>query len=223
MDYLEHAEDAIRAFLGGGVRRTCFIPFAGVTISYDDYTARVRGCFEAMGYGLEGIHTSATPGKMIARAEAIVVGGGNTFHLLRELYEDGLLDQIRGRVLAGVPFIGWSAGSNVACPTIKTTNDMPIVEPPSLRALDLVPFQINPHYTTSHPPGHQGETRAQRIAEFVEANPDMRVVGLPEGAMLRLEGEVLTALGGLPLYVFEHNVLPARYGPEADLGFLLQP
>jgi dipeptidase E len=100
---------------------------------------------------------------------------------------------------------------------------MPIVEPPSLRALDLVPFQINPHYTTSHPPGHQGETRAQRIAEFVEANPDMRVVGLPEGAMLRLEGEVLTALGGLPLYVFEHNVLPARYGPEADLGFLLQP
>jgi dipeptidase E len=128
-------------------------------------------------------------------AEGIVVGGGNTFHLLARLYDAGLLDAIRGRVADGVPYVGWSAGAVVACPTIRTTNDMPIVAPPRLDALALVGFQINAHFTDVHPPGFQGETRRQRLAEFVAANPDVPVLGLPEGSMLRVVGAALTLLG----------------------------
>jgi dipeptidase E len=123
------------------------------------------------------------------------VGGGNTFRLLQCLHETGLLDAIRERVLAGMPYLGWSAGSNVACPTIRTTNDMPVVEPPSLDALNLLPFQLNPHYSDYHPPGHRGETRAERLAEFVALNAGVPVLGLREGSILRREGERLTLLG----------------------------
>ena len=126
------------------------------------------------------------PVKEIESADAIIVGGGNTFHLLKQLYDNGTLWAIRERVLAGVPYIGWSAGSNVACPTIRTTNDMPIVEPSRLDAMRLVPFQINPHYTDEVLPNHGGETRAQRIAEFTKVNPGVVVIGLREGSALRV-------------------------------------
>lgn len=220
--YLEHALSTIRDFLGPSRKRVLFVPYAGVRISYDDYAATVRERFEAMGYALDALHDADDPGRALDEAEALVVGGGNTFHLLRALAEQGLLPHLRERVLAGVPYLGWSAGANLACPTIRTTNDMPIVEPPSFEALGLVSFQINPHYTNLHPPGHQGETRAERIEEFCAANPEMPVIGLPEGTLLRVEGERLTLLGPQPAFLFRHRFAPTAYPPGEGLQFLME-
>src|SRR6185436_15428989 len=127
-EYLEHAKSTIKEFLGPRIKKALFIPFAGVRISFDSYTSTVRSHFQEMGYELEPVHLSASPVEAVKNAEAVVVGGGNTFHLLLRMYETGLVEAIRERVKQGTPYIGWSAGSNVACPTIKTTNDMPIVE-----------------------------------------------------------------------------------------------
>ncbi len=198
-DYLEHARDAIGELLGRGVGTVLFVPFAGVTVAWDEYAALAAEPFRALGYDLASVHRANSPdaaARLVREAHAIVVGGGNTFHLLRGLYATNLLQLIRERVLeGGVPYIGWSAGSVVACPTMRTTNDMPIVEPPSLTALGLVPFQINAHYTDAHPPGFRGETRAERLQEFVAANPGVPVVGLPEGTFLRVEGDDVRLLG----------------------------
>jgi dipeptidase E len=151
------------------------------------------------------------------------VGGGNTFHLLHLLQRSGALEAIGERVRAGVPYVGWSAGSNIACPTIRTTNDMPIVEPRSLDALGLVPFQLNPHFTDWQQPGHRGETRTDRIIEFITVNRDVTVVGLREGGILRLEGATLS-LGGIPddAILFRHGAEPRAVHKGADLGFLLR-
>ena len=149
------------------------------------------------------------------------MSGGNTFQLLSRLYQHDLLDAIRSRVNAGTPYIGWSAGSNIACPTIKTTNDMPIVEPPSFDGLALVPFQINPHYLDAHPEGHQGETREERILEFIEVNPDTHVVGLREGSILRIEGGRISLLGEKTARVFIKGAEPKEYGRSDSLDFLL--
>jgi dipeptidase E len=192
--YLEYPRDALRELLGPA-RRVTFVPFAGVAVSWDDYAAHVAPAFEAIGCELDPVHRHVDMAAAVRDAEAIAVGGGNTFHLLLHLYEAGLLDAIRERVRAGVPYVGWSAGSVVACPTIRTTNDMPIVEPRRLDALGLVGFQINAHFTDAHPPNFQGETRRQRLAEFVAANPDVPVVGLPEGSMLRVTGGEVALLG----------------------------
>ncbi len=219
--YLEYPQSAITDFLGTEVRTVLFIPYAGIRMSFDDYAATVRQRFEAMGYKLDSIHRAGDPVAAVRSAQAVAVGGGNTFHLLRGLYEAGILDVIRERVEAGVPYIGWSAGSNVACPTIKTTNDMPVVEPPSLNALGLVPFQINPHYTDDHPAGHNGETRAQRIIEFTELNPGTFVAGLREGTMLRIEGSDIRLLGSQPVRIFIKGRQPVDYSPNESLQFLL--
>jgi dipeptidase E len=136
------------------------------------------------------------------------------------LYAAGVIDAIRDRALGGVPYIGWSAGSNVACPTIKTTNDMPIVQPSSFRALGLVPFQINPHYIDAHPEGHQGETREERILEFVEVNAGVHVVGLREGSMLKIEGDSIQLLGPKTARVFVKGSTPKEYSPTDSLQFL---
>jgi dipeptidase E len=220
-NYLLHPRAVIRDFLGPGVSTALFVPFAGVAVSFDDYTARVRAPFAEMGYHLDSIHASPDPRRAIAEAEAIVVGGGNTFHLLARLYEAGLLEPIRARVRAGVPYVGWSAGSVVACPTIRTTNDMPIVEPPSLASFGLVPFQINAHFTDFHPAGFQGETRRERLAEFVAVNPGVPVIGLPEGAMLRVEGDDVSLLGDLPAPVFRRGYAAAEFRPGDSLSSLL--
>ena len=221
-DFLEHAVSDIRDFLGAAVKRVLFIPFAGVTRSYDEYAAAVRGRFEEMGYELAAVHQAADPVEAVRGAEAIAVGGGNTFHLLRGLYETGLIESIRERVEAGgAPYIGWSAGSNVACPTIRTTNDMPIVEPTSFKALNLVPFQINPHYTDEQLTGHQGETREQRIAEFTIANAGVRVVGLREGSMLRIEGQTISLLGEKTARIFMSGEDAREIKPGDSLEFLL--
>ncbi|MEJ7809944.1 MAG: dipeptidase PepE [Gemmatimonadaceae bacterium] len=193
--YLEWPRAHLRDFLGPSVREVLFVPFAGVSISWDAYAERVRGAVEGAGYRLAAAHQAPDAVTAVNQADAIAIGGGNTFYLLARLYDTGLLAAIRDRVRGGTPYVGWSAGSVVACPTIRTTNDMPIVEPPSLAALGLVPFQINAHYTDFHPPGFRGETRAERLAEFVTANPGVPVLGLPEGTLLRVEGSDMRVLG----------------------------
>lgn len=200
--YLAHARDWIAEAVGEA-RRVAFVPYAAVTFTDDDYVARVREALDGLGLDIVGVHTSADPAGVVAGADAVFVGGGNTFHLLRACYRHGLLDAVRQRVAGGAPYVGWSAGSNLACPSVRTTNDMPIVEPPSLDALGLVPVQINPHYTDAHPPGHQGETRAQRLAEFVAANPEAPVVGLPEGTAVRVTDGRATLLGDGAARVFD--------------------
>lgn len=220
--YLEYSESEIKDFLGAAVKRVLFVPFASVRQTFDEYASMVSERFRAMGYRLDSVHQSRNANAAVRSAEAIVIGGGNTFHLLRGLYETALIESIRERVREGMPYIGWSAGANVACPTIRTTNDMPIVEPPSLNALNLVPFQINPHYTDEHPAGHQGETREQRIAEFIEANRGVYVVGLREGSMLRVEGSTINLRGEREARIFISGENAREYQPEDSLEFLLQ-
>jgi dipeptidase E len=219
--YLEHAAGTIRDFLQG-VGTVLFVPYAGVRVSWDDFTATVRGKFAEFGVGVTGIHTAPDPVAAVRGAEAVVVGGGNTFHLLKTMHERGLVGAIAERVRAGAPFVGWSAGSNVACPTIRTTNDMPVVQPPTLDAMGLVPFQINPHYLDTHPAGHGGETREERILEFLEANPGMTVVGLREGSILRREGGRLTLLGAKPARIFLKGTAAREIEP-GDVSDLLRP
>jgi dipeptidase E len=194
--YLAHAGEQVHALLGAKPTRVLFIPFAGgITFSYDDYEQRVKPPFEQWGYALESIHRHADFRSAIAQAQCIAVGGGNTFALLKRLYEADIVDAIRAKVLAGTPYIGWSAGSNIACPTIRTTNDMPIVQPPTLKALGLVPFQINPHFISGKPAGHNGESREERLAEFLEMNAPEQVLALPEGSALLCDDTHGSVLG----------------------------
>lgn len=215
------AHGVFRDFLGSAVRRILFVPFATIVGSEDDYLATVRKHFGPLGYDVESIHKSSDPREAVKQADAIAVGGGNTFHLLRGLYRAGVVELIRERANAGMPYVGWSAGSNVACPTIRTTNDMPIVEPPTLNALGLIPFQINPHYTDARIEGHMGETRDERLIEFVEVNPNVPVIGLREGTMLRIEGDEITLLGEKPARIFRKGDVPRDTTPEESLRFLL--
>ena len=221
--YLEHAESHLRAFLGRGVTRVLFVPYAAVRVPWDEFAdGMVAPRFRAMGYEVQAIHRTRSAAAAMRKAEAIVVGGGNTFQLLKTLQEKGLVAAIRARVRAGAPYVGWSAGSNVACPTIRTTNDMPIVEPRSLKAAGLVRFQINPHYLDVHPEGHGGETREERLLEFVEANPGVHVVGLREGSILRVEGRSLALLGEKTARMFLKGRAPWEVGPSDDLAFLMR-
>ena len=178
-----------------GARTLAFVPWAGVTLGWDAYTDMLRDALAPLNVQVRGVH-EGEPGAILGDADAVLVGGGNTFRLLERLQVTGTLDVLRARVRDGMPYVGWSAGSNVACPTIRTTNDMPVIEPPSFEALGLVPFQINAHYNDFAPPGFHGETRAQRLAEFTALNPDVPVVALREGAFLRGRGAALE-LGGL--------------------------
>ena len=213
--YLEHAFDDLRGVLGG-VRRVLFIPFA--LQDWTGYTGRARATFADLGKALDSLHEARDPERAVLAAQAIFCGGGNTFRLLDALYERDLLPSIRRRVDEGMPYTGASAGSNLACPTIKTTNDMPIVEPPSFDALGLVPFQINPHYLDPSPGStHMGETRETRIREFHEEN-ETPVVGLREGALLRVEGERVELRGRAGARIFRRGQEPVEVMPVADLG-----
>jgi dipeptidase E len=219
--YLEHPLEQILSFLGNEPVTAAFIPYAGVTISFDAYTERVRSRFREIGHDVLSVHENADPVETVQDAGAIVVGGGNTFQLLKWMQEQGLMEAIRERVLAGIPFVGWSAGSNVACPSIRTTNDMPIVEPESFNALGLVPFQINPHYLDENPDGHAGETREMRIEEFLEANPGMFVAGLREGTMFLIEDGSIRLVGPRPARIFKKDRSPEELNPGEDFSFLL--
>jgi dipeptidase E len=174
-----------------------------------------------MGYGVDSLHKVSNQNDAIMKAEAIVVGGGNTFKLLHVLYKNQLLDTLRARVEAGVPYISWSAGSNIACPTIKTTNDMPIVEVPSLNALGLVPFQINPHYEDPASAEESVETREERINEFIEINPRVYVVGLREGSLLRIEDFNVKLSGDTGARIFIKGKKPTNYSAKESVQFLL--
>jgi dipeptidase E len=198
-----------------------FIPFAAVTFSFDDYFKMVSARFEKYQLSVESIHHKTDILKAIAEAKAIVVGGGNTFKLLKLIQENELIGPIRQKVLAGTPYIGWSAGSNLACPTIRTTNDMPVVElKDGLAAFNLLPFQINPHYLDANPSGHAGETREQRILEFLELNQSTTVVGLREGCALAIKDTSVKLIGNKSLRLFQYGKEPKEYAATDDLSFL---
>jgi len=217
--YLDHCAEAIAAFLGRAVRRVTFVPYA--VFDRDAYAAKARARFEAMGYGLDSVHDFAgRPVRAVERAEALFIGGGNTFRLLDTLWREELVEPIVRRVKGdGIPYVGASAGSNVACPSIGTTNDMPIVEPPTFEALGLVPFNINAHYLDPAPGStHMGETREQRIAEFHEEHTPP-VVGLREGAWLVVEGPSVVLQGANGARLFRRGEPPAEItsGSRLDL------
>jgi dipeptidase E len=215
----------MRAFFGE-VDRVLFVPYA--LADHDGYVEMIRTRGLDAGYRMVGIHTLSDPVQEVLEAPALFVGGGNTFRLLAELYRSELLEPIRQRVRAGTPYLGISAGSNVACPTIKTTNDMPIVEPPSLDALGLVGFQVNPHYFTGQTHvkqgdsylEHFGETRDERLAEFHQMN-ETPVVGLWEGGTLWIEGGRIR-LDGAPARIFRKGLPAVDVEPGTRLEGLLE-
>jgi dipeptidase E len=215
----------------GPVPRLLFLPYA--LADHDGYVRILTEKGIHAGYELDGIHRHDDPVRAVREASALFVGGGNTFRLLADLYRHGLLEPIRERVRAGVPYLGISAGCNVACPTIKTTNDMPITQPSNLDALALVPFQVNPHYFTGQtwvatsaaaaagdlPTPHYGETRDDRLREYHEMN-DLPVVGLWEGGVLRCEAGCVL-LAGAEARVFRKGQEPVDAPPGTDLAGLL--
>jgi len=203
-DYLED----IRVF-AAGIRVAHFVPYAAVSLPWDEYCSRVGKALAPAGLSVELIQSVDD----LRRAELIIVGGGNTFQLLWECRRRGFLAAIQEKVKAGARYLGWSAGANLACPTIKTTNDMPIVDPGALDALGLVGFQINPHYLSVAVPGHHGETRDERLAEFARVNPKVPVIGLPEGAALRVSDSTVELRGPLPGVHFIGENPPRRLMP----------
>jgi len=217
-EYLEHAFPALRELLGARPR-VLFIPYA--LQNRHAYAARAREAFAKIGYALDSIHEKASPRAAVREAEAVFCGGGNTFRLLRTLCELDLVSAIRERAVSGMPYAGASAGSNMACPTIKTTNDMPIVQPPTFDALGLVPFQINPHYLDPDPAStHMGETRETRIREFHEEN-ETAVVGLREGAMLRVSDGRVILQGLAGARIFRRGMEPVEVEPVREIGDLV--
>lgn len=220
-EYLDYPKFRIKEFLGERQVTALFIPYAAVTFSFDEYERKVNARFREVGHTVKSIHHYPEPLDAIANAEAIVVGGGNTWQLVAMMQDQGMVDAIARRVRDGVPYIGWSAGSNVACPTIRTTNDMPITEPESFQAFDLIPFQINPHYLDANPEGHAGETREARIEEFIEVNSDLYVMGLREGTMLWIEEGHIRLIGPRKARIFKKGKTPQELGPQDDFSFLL--
>lgn len=220
-EYLKYPIKEIGRHLQG-IGEIAFVPYAAVTFSYDDYEAKVQHRFDEIGVKVHSVHHDASPRETILRAEAIAVGGGNTFALSKMMQEQELMEAILERIGADVPYVGWSAGSNVCCPTISTTNDMPIVEPASFRAIGAIPFQINPHYLDANPVGHAGETREQRILEYIAANHDVWVVGLREGCMLRYIDRRLELIGSRPMRIFRYGEPAREVVSGDDLSFLFK-
>jgi len=219
--YLDHCADEIKNLLKDK-KNVLFIPYARPDgITHDKYTEIAKNRFEKMGYNLNGIHKYDDPKKAVRTADAIFIGGGNTFVLINELYKTGIIEEIRKKVSEGMPYIGTSAGSNVACKTVKTTNDMPIIYPPSFDSLNLVPFNINPHYLDPDPNStHKGETRETRIKEFHSYNSEY-VVGLREGAMLHITDDKIILKGSTGARIFDKENNAKEYKPGDLLNFLL--
>ena len=220
--YLDYPKNEIRKFLGEKPVTAVFIPYAAVTFSYDTYSEKVEERFSEIGHHIIGIHTFNNPVKAIKSAEAIVVGGGNTWQLVRMLHDKKLMNPIREKAFNNTPYIGWSAGSNVSCPTLRTTNDMPIIDPKGFDCTGLIPFQINPHYLDANPEGHGGETREQRIEEFLEISPTIYVAGLREGTMFKLENNKLELIGKRPCRIFKKGQDPIELSSDDSFDFLLK-
>lgn len=217
--YLEPALPMIRDFLDPTVREAVFVPYAAVSFGFDDYEAKVADALAPLGLAVRSVHRDADPAAAVAAAQAIIVGGGNTFALLRRMRDAGLLPAIRAAAARGVPYVGWSAGGNLACPTIRTTNDMPVCDPGGFDALGLVGFQINPHFVSGKLPGHNGESREDRLAEFMAINPATPVLALPEGAALRREGPSLRLIDADGALLFA-NGKAAPLAADADVSAL---
>jgi dipeptidase E len=212
--YLEHAASELRRFFGD-TKDVLFIPYA--LQDRDAYAAKAAAAFREMGLTLRSLHAAPDPEAAVREARAVFCGGGNTFRLLKSLQDLELMDLLRGRARDGLLYSGASAGSNLAGPTIRTTNDMPIVEPRGFEALGLVPFQINPHYLDPDPASrHMGETRETRIREFLEEN-DRPVVGLREGAMLSVDGDGVVLKGQKGARIFRRGAEPVEVEPGARL------
>ena len=221
-EYLKYPIPMIRKFLGEKSLKCAFIPWAGVTISFDNYASRVKDRFREAGHEIVSVHEVEKPAELIRNSDVTVVGGGNTWQLLKMIQEEGLIEMVAEEVKKGKPYIGWSAGSNMACPTIMTTNDMPIVQPESFRAFNLVPFQINPHYLDANPEGHAGETREARIEEFIVVNREVNVLGLREGTMLEVDNEKMQLVGPRKARLFRFGQDPRELDTTDDLSFLLR-
>jgi len=198
-----------------------FIPYAGITISYDNYAEKVNSRFLEIGQSIQSIHTFSDPVKAVEQADCIVIGGGNTWQLLNLIQKNKLIEPIRKKVLSGCPYIGWSAGSNLCCPTIRTTNDMAVVQPESFNSFNLIPFQINPHYLDANPVGHAGETREDRINEFIAVNQSIYVVGLREGSMFQIKNNSMQLLGERNVRIFRYGSEAKELAPGQDFSFLL--
>ncbi len=203
-NYLEFALDTIDNFLDN-IKKGVFIPYAGVTFSYDDYETKVNDALKGINKSVKSIHHYDNAIEAIRNAESIIVGGGNTFRLLERCYHFDLVEEIRKKVNNGTPYIGWSAGSNLAGPTICTTNDMPIIQPKSFDALNLTEYQINPHYNNALPPGHKGETRDQRLEEYITINRDSKVLAIPEGTYLIQKDSGLIYRGNKEGFLFKYG------------------
>jgi dipeptidase E len=214
--YLQTAAPIIKNFLGNQPLNIAFIPFASADGDYHDYAGMVRSGLDGLPYTINVV-LPQNARDTIEEADVIMVGGGNTFKLLHDLYYHQLLQPIRNKVNRGTPYIGWSAGSNIVGFTIGTTNDMPIIQPLSFKALGFLPFQINPHYLNQVAEGFNGETRDQRLQEFMKLNPGVRVVGLPEGTALQLDAGVLTMIGKAVLF----EQADAKREIEGEVSFLL--
>jgi dipeptidase E len=221
-DYLSFTLPYIREFIGNSKKQAVFFPYAAVSLSYDEYFYKVSSKLSTIGIEVCSIHHSSNLLKTIENSNLLIIGGGNTFALLKCIQELHLIEVIRAKVNSGTPYIGWSAGSNLACPTIATTNDMPIVQPTNFNSLNLIPFQINPHYTDLTIQGHGGESRETRINEFVIANPDKWVIGLREGTLLEIDKENIKLKGNDPCKIFHSGILPKEFHSVDDLSFLMQ-
>lgn len=219
--FLSYPKPYILDFFGLKPINALFIPYAGVTLSWDDYEQKVKKRFNEWGHDCCSIHRFDDPVKAVMQAEIIVVGGGNTWNLVHYIHKFNLTEPIRSKVLSGTKYLGWSAGSNLACPTLKTTNDMPIIDPMGFEALNLVPFQINPHYLDKNPEGHGGETRQDRIMEFLEANTTVAVVGLREGCLLKQTNNRLELFGSHSMRIFQNGIEPREVQVGEDISFLL--
>ncbi|GGP66927.1 dipeptidase PepE [Shewanella saliphila] len=220
-DYLTHTVDLIRPLTQPG-QQWLFIPYAGVSVSYDEYLTKVQTALAPLPITISSIHQFADPKQAIQDAAGILVGGGNTFQLLNELYRYDLVHLIREKVKNGMPYVGWSAGSNITGTSIRTTNDMPIVEPVSFTALSILPFQLNPHYTNYQMPGHNGETRAQRLLEFTIVDPLTPVIGIQEGSALWRQGNKLTLIGDQTAYLFHGKQQEVEIAANSDLSEYLK-
>jgi dipeptidase E len=220
--YLSYTLPYINEFLNAKPVNALFIPYAGVSITWDDYYTKVKTELSTIGIKLISIHHQQNHQEALEKAEVIIVGGGNTFNLLKTVQDMKIMATISNQVKKGIPYIGWSAGSNLACPTICTTNDMPIVEPLNFKALNLIPFQINAHYTDASIENHAGETREMRINEFLIANSKIYVAGLREGTMFRIENDLIKLQGDKSCRIFKQNHDAKEFMTSNDFLFLMK-
>ncbi len=229
-EYLGWPRKYIMDFMANtGVNKLLFLPWAGVNLSdeglnasFDIYEDKVNSVFRLMGLEVYSIHNEKDPLRAVNEAQAVAVGGGNTFHLVYMMHKTGILKAMKQRILEGMPYMGWSAGANAACPTLRTTNDMPIIQPACFDCFNVVPFQINPHYLDANPQGHGGETREQRINEFLAINREVTVVGLREATALWIENGLINLVGTRSMRLFRYGQQPLEYRPGDDIGFLLK-